>query len=76
MRWLHGITNSMGHEVEQTPGDGEGQGSLACCSPWGHKKLDTTECLNNGTLQAHIHIDPSSRKEGATLLLFKESESP
>ena len=26
-----------GHEFEQTPGDSEGQGSLACCSPWGHK---------------------------------------
>ena len=26
-----------GHELEQTPGDGEGQGSLACCSPWGHR---------------------------------------
>ena len=32
-----------GHEFEQTLGDGEGQGSLACCSPWGHKQLDTTE---------------------------------
>ena len=31
------------HESEQTPGDGEGQGSLACCSPWGHKESDTTE---------------------------------
>ena len=30
-------------EFEQTLGDGEGQGSLACCSPWGHKELDTTE---------------------------------
>ena len=29
-----------GHELGQTPGDGEGQGSLACCSPWGHKELD------------------------------------
>ena len=29
--------------VEQAPGDGEGQGSLACCSPWGHKELDVTE---------------------------------
>ena len=28
-----------GHEFEQAPGDGEGQGSLACCSPWGHKKV-------------------------------------
>ena len=26
-----------GHEFEQTPGDSEGQGSLACCSPWGHR---------------------------------------
>ena len=36
-----------GHEVEQTPGVGEGQGSLAFCSPWGHKESDTTEQLNN-----------------------------
>ena len=31
-----------GHEFEQTPGDGEGQGSLACCSPWGHEESDKT----------------------------------
>ena len=31
-----------GHEFEQAPGDGEGQGSLACCSPWGHKESDMT----------------------------------
>ena len=36
-----------GHEFEQAPGDGEGQGSLACCSPWGHKELDTTEQQQN-----------------------------
>ena len=35
-----------GHEFEQAPGDSEGQGSLACCSPWGHKEMDTTELLN------------------------------
>ena len=35
-----GWTN--GHEFEQTMGDSEGQGSLACCSPWGHEELDTT----------------------------------
>ena len=34
-------------EFDQTPGDGEGQGSLACFSPWGIKELDTTEQLNN-----------------------------
>ena len=36
-----------GHEFDRAPGDGEGQGSLACISPWGHKELDTTEWLNN-----------------------------
>ena len=36
-----------GHEFEQTLGDDEGQGSLACCSPWGRKELDTTEQLNS-----------------------------
>ena len=30
------------HEFKQTPGDSEGQKSLACCSPWGHKELDMT----------------------------------
>ena len=38
--WHHRLN---GHEFEQAPGDGEGQGSLACCSPWGHKEMDTTE---------------------------------
>ena len=32
-----------GHEFEQAPGDGEGQGSLVCCSLWGLKESDTTE---------------------------------
>ena len=36
-----------GHELGQTPGDGEGQEGLACCHPWGHKELDTTERLTN-----------------------------
>ena len=36
-----------GHEFEQALGDGEGQGSMLCCSPWGCKELDTTEQLNN-----------------------------
>ena len=34
-----------GHEFEQTLGDSEGQGSLVCCSPQGHKELDMTELL-------------------------------
>ena len=36
-----------GHEFEQTPGDSEGQESLACCNPWGCKELDMTEQVNN-----------------------------
>ena len=32
-----------GHELEQVPGDGEGQGSLACCRPWGREESDSTE---------------------------------
>ena len=35
-----------GHDFEQTPGDSGGQGSLACCSPWGYKESNMTECLN------------------------------
>ena len=35
------LTN--GHEFEQIPGVGDGQGGLACCSPWGHNELDMTE---------------------------------
>ena len=36
-----------GLEFEQAPGVGDGQGSLVCCSPWGHKESDMTEWLNN-----------------------------
>ena len=42
--WHHWLN---GHEFEQTLGDSEGQGSLACCSPRGRKESDTTERLNN-----------------------------
>ena len=42
--WHH---RHIGHEFEQAPGDGEGQGSLACYRPWGHKESDMTERLND-----------------------------
>ena len=42
--WHHRIN---GREFEQTQGDGEGQGSLACCRPWGRGESDTIERLNN-----------------------------
>ena len=42
--WHHQFN---GHELGQTLGDGEGQGGLVCCNPWGHKQLDTTARMNN-----------------------------
>ena len=51
--WHHRLSR---HEFEQTSVDGEGQGSLACCSPWGHKELDTTEQLNNN-MPGHSNYD-------------------
>ena len=47
VRWHHQIN---GHEFEQPLGDGEGKGSLGCCSSWGLKELDITERLNNNIL--------------------------
>ena len=38
--WHHPLN---GHAFEQAPGVGDGQGGLACCSPWGRKESDTTE---------------------------------
>ena len=46
IRWLDGITNSVDMSLVQAPRVGDRQGSLACCSPWGRKELDTTEWLN------------------------------
>ena len=44
VHWRHQVN---GHGFEQTPGNGEGQGSLACCSPIGHKESEMIERLNN-----------------------------
>ena len=45
-----------GHEFEQALGVGDGQGSLACCSPWGHKESDKTERLNSKLQLFYIKI--------------------
>ena len=58
--WHHRLN---GHEFEQTPGDGEGQGSLACYSPWGHKQSDTTLQLNNNKLLPSIFNLQSSESQ-------------
>ena len=52
IRWLDGITNSVDMSLSKL-GIGDGQGGLACCSPWGHKESDITEQLN---LNRNLHI--------------------
>ena len=49
MRWLDNITNSMDMNLSKHQETGEQRG-LACCSPWGHKELDTSYQLNNNTV--------------------------
>ena len=44
---MDGISDSMDNEFEQAPGDSEGQGSLACYSPWSRGESDMTEQLNS-----------------------------
>ena len=48
--WHHELN---GYEFKQTPGHGEGQGNMACCSPWGRKESDTTELLNSNKIFPH-----------------------
>ena len=49
--WHHRLSR---HEFQQALGGGEGQGSLACCSPWGLKELDTAERLNNNNFIKNV----------------------
>ena len=69
--WHHRLH---GHEFEQAPGVGDGQGGLACCCPWGRKELDTTERLNWKQHKCIRVLEASNSKEisrssvsGATL---------
>ena len=52
--WLHRLS---GHEFEQAPGADDGQGSLACCSPWYRKESDTTQRLNWAELNAFLLLN-------------------
>ena len=67
--WHHQFN---GHVFEQTLGDGEGQGSQACCSPWGRKELDMSERLNNNH---HLCESPCLPHEGIKSLTFPASLS-
>ena len=57
VRWHHQLN---GHEFEQALGVGDEQGSLVCCSPWGHKESDTTEWLNWTNTYFLYYIDHPS----------------
>ena len=52
--WHHRLD---GHEFEQARGVDDGQGCLACCSPWGHKKSDVTNRLNNNNTFSLVEFD-------------------
>ena len=61
--WYHQLN---GHAFEHTLGDGEGQGSLACCSPWGYKELNKTERLNSNNIYHSVYkIFTNIRQEPA-----------
>ena len=75
--WHHWLN---GHEFEQAPGVGDGQGSLACCSPWSRKESDTTEQLNwtelkgwgykeRGSLEVHI-VTQTNYEDTQSALLY------
>ena len=53
-----------GHEFEQAPGVGDGQGGLACCSPWGCKESETTERLSRAQSGTHTHTHTHTHTSG------------
>ena len=59
------------YEFEQGPGDGEGQGSLACWSPWDNKESDMTEQLNNNNKLYHSNMNFQMFK-----LVLEKAEEP
>ena len=71
--WHHQLD---GHEFEQAPGVGEGQGSLVCCSPRGCKQSDTTEWLSNWTELNFIPAACKCREGNGTPLQYSCLENP
>ena len=70
-----------GHEFEQALGDSGGQGSLACCSPWGCKESDTTQELNNNERMnvdggGELHCPQESDSLEQATLVAKANSTP
>ena len=63
--WPHRLD---GHEFEQTSGVGDGQGTLVCCSPWGHEESDTTERLPFPFPFSHLYMTT-----GKTIALIRQT---
>ena len=66
--WVASLTHW--NEFEQALRHGDGQGSLACCSPWGRKEFDTTECLNNNNCPALTPYVPKGKTTALTIRTF------
>ena len=66
--WHHRLN---GHEFEQAPEDGKGQGSLVCCSPWGRKESDTTQQLNNH--HHHLLLNEDSKIQAQEIPCWSSS---
>ena len=68
--WHHWLN---AHEFEQAPGDSEGQGSLVCCSPWGHRESDTTERLSGNSNMTVSEKESWAHSRSASQMLLKRS---
>ena len=75
----HIINGPNGHECEQTPGDSGGQGSLVCCSPWGHRVGHniTAEQQQNASQESYMDLSKYVTKQIKSnlkrMVMFKES---
>ena len=69
--WHHWLS---GNELGQTLGDGEGQGGLACCSPWGHKESDMTGWLNNNADDTTLMAESGEELKSLLTRVKEENE--
>ena len=74
MSWLDGITNLMGMSLNKTSGVGDGQGRLACCSPWGRKESDMTEQLNWTTIDTAWTCQKSKDNSMIILIFYVKAK--